>query len=96
MPRVYAQGLDPLMRYEVSEPLPNNLTQNVSNLRIQESATPVFQLGQDKVCMNGDVLMKVGLPIKLYTLDDSVMFHLKNIHHTTAREPSTSLVAREH
>ncbi len=80
VPRLYPQGLDCSIIYEVSEPLPNNLTQNATNLRIQETSRAVFQLGRDKVYMSGDILMSAGLPIKLYTLDDSVMFHLRKIN----------------
>lgn len=76
VPRLQLQGLLPDAEYEVSEPLPNNITQASGNLMIIETEVPVYQLGVNKVVLTGSILMHAGLPVKFYTLDDSVMFVL--------------------
>lgn len=78
-PRLLLQGLQADSIYEVTEPLPNNMTQSTGNLRVTETEVPIYQLGISRVCLSGDVLMSAGLPIKFYTLDDSVMFYLVNV-----------------
>jgi hypothetical protein len=40
----------------------------------------VYQLGFSSVCLSGQILMKAGLPVKFYTLDDSVMFTLTKVN----------------
>ena len=55
---------------------PNNLTQQSGNLMIIETEMPVYQLGFQSVTLSGSILMHAGLPVKFYTLDDSVMFIL--------------------
>lgn len=71
------QGLIPDAIYEVGEPLPNNVCQNsVGGFQIIESEFPLYQLGFSTVRLTGDILMSAGLPIKFYTLDDSLMFTL--------------------
>ena len=77
VPRLMLQGLNPDTVYEVSEPLPNNMTQRMDNFMVIESDQPVYQLGVSSVPMTGNILMKAGLPLKFYTLDDSVMFYLE-------------------
>ena len=78
VPRLLLQGLLPNEEYEITEPLPNNVTQSSGNLMIIESEVPVFQLGvTHSVVLSGSILMKAGLPVKFYTLDDSVVFVLK-------------------
>ena len=37
VPRLMLQGLDPTAEYDVTEPLPNNVTQQSGNLRIIET-----------------------------------------------------------
>ena len=71
------QGLDPTIEYEVTEPLPNNIAQQAGNFKIVEMDTSIYQLGYDSVTLSGAHLMNAGLPVKFYTLDDSVMFVLK-------------------
>lgn len=39
-------------------------------------AVAVYQLGFPTVVLTGNILMNAGLPIKFFTLDDSVMFLL--------------------
>ena len=36
------------------------------------NTVPVYQLGYSTVCLTGQILMSAGLPVKFYTLDDSV------------------------
>ena len=67
------QGLDPEACYEITEPMPNNVSQNSSNLRIVETM-PGFQLQHPSVILTGAILMNAGLPLKFYTLDDSLRF----------------------
>jgi hypothetical protein len=76
VPRLLLDGLDPMAEYEVTEPTPNNLTQQSGNLMIIETEMPVYQLGFQSVTLSGSILMHAGLPVKFYTLDDSVMFIL--------------------
>ena len=47
------------------------------NFKIVEMETSIYQLGYDSVTLSGDHLMNAGLPVKFYTLDDSVMFVIK-------------------
>ncbi len=65
--------------YEITEPVPNNIAQSTGNFRITELEVPVYQLGYSTVCLSGQILMSAGLPIKFYTLDDSIMFYLKRV-----------------
>lgn len=76
VPRLLLQGLSPDAEYEVQEPYPNNLTQAAGNMMLIESSGPVYQLGVASAVMTGQILMKAGLPIKFYTLDDSAVFVL--------------------
>jgi hypothetical protein len=39
--RLFLQGLDPEAEYEITEPLPNNMSQAKGNLRITEDAGAV-------------------------------------------------------
>jgi hypothetical protein len=71
------QGLAEHFVYEITEPIPNNVAQSSGNLRITELEAPVYQLGYRSVSLTGELLMCAGLPIKFYTLDDSIMFSLK-------------------
>lgn len=77
VPRLHCQGLIPEYDYEITEPIPNNVFQASSNLRIERSDDPIYQLGYKSIQLSGAILMKAGLPIKFFTLDDSVLFHLK-------------------
>lgn len=79
VPRLQLKGLLPDGVYEVREPLPNNLIQQSGNLRIVEAEFATYQLGYSSIFLTGDILMKAGMPVKFYTLDDSVMFILKAI-----------------
>ena len=79
VPRLLLQGLNSDDVYEITEPIPNNMTQSSGNLRITETEVPVFQLGYNSVRLSGEILMSAGLPVKFYTLDDSVMFYLKHV-----------------
>jgi hypothetical protein len=42
-----------------------------------ETPQPLYQLGHPAVFLTGEILMQAGLPIKFYTLDDSLLFHLR-------------------
>ena len=77
VPPLKLQGLSPDGIYSVVEPLPNNVCQSQSNLRILEMPTPLYQLGHPTIYLTGEILMQAGLPIKFYTLDDSLFFHLQ-------------------
>ena len=77
-PPLKLQGLIPEACYEVTEPMPNNVSQNASNLRIVETM-PSFQLQHPSVVFTGAILMNAGLPVKFYTLDDSLMFHIRRV-----------------
>jgi alpha-galactosidase len=87
-PPLKLQGLDPEACYEVTEPMPNNVSQNSSNLRIVETI-PGFQLQYPSVILTGAILMNAGLPVKFYTLDDSLMFLIMRVGVTrgTALKP---------
>ncbi|RYG61558.1 hypothetical protein EON64_18490 [archaeon] len=50
------------------------------------SAVPVFQLGVPSITLSGQVLMTAGLPVKFYTLDDSVVYVLKRKSRTRRDE----------
>lgn len=89
-PRLMLQGLLPDSIYEITEPLPNNMTQSAGNLRITETEISIYQLGASRVRLSGDVLMFAGLPIKFYTLDDSLMFYLVNVGKCVQRKNPTS------
>lgn len=77
VPRLQLQGLDPKIEYEIQEPLPNNIAQQAGNFKIIETELSIYQLGYASVTLSGAHLMQAGLPIKFYTLDDSVMFTIK-------------------
>eukprot|EP01031_Cornospumella_fuschlensis_P034588 gene34588-41883_t len=77
VPRLILQGLEEQADYELIEPLPNNVTQSTGNLMIIEAPVPVFQLGVPSITLSGKVLMTAGLPVKFYTLDDSVVYTLR-------------------
>ena len=77
VPRLVLAGLQLDWEYVVSEPMPNNLAQQSGNLMIIETEVPVYQLGYPTVALTGSMLMNAGLPIKFYTLDDSVLFTVK-------------------
>lgn len=79
VPRLKLQGLDSDAWYEITEPLPNNICQSAGTNRIAESAEAAYQLGYSSVVLPGDMLMEVGLPIKFYVIDDSVMFRLRSV-----------------
>jgi len=88
VPRLLLQGLLPNAVYEVSEPMPNNVAQAQGNLRIVETEAR-YQLGRATVCLTGQTLMHAGLPVKFFTLDDSVMFTLTQVATMT---PSRSVL----
>jgi hypothetical protein len=44
----------------------------------------VYQLGVNSVCFTGEILMNAGLPVKFYTLDDSVVFTLTRVGSAAA------------
>ena len=79
VPRLQLQGLRRDAEYEVLEPIPNNVSQGRGNLRIVESSTPCYQLGYESCVLTGGILMSCGLPVRFYTLDDSVMFRLMQV-----------------
>ena len=79
VPRLQLRGLDPYAVYEVTEPSPNNFAQASGNLRIIELAHASYQLGYSHITLTGLHLMQAGLPVKFYTLDDSVMFVVKKV-----------------
>jgi hypothetical protein len=96
VPRLQLQGLINDAEYEITEPVPNNVTQAKANLMIIETegtagrgcihthssiisyhtchigswliilyhimSAPVYQLGANKVCLTGQLLMNAGLP----------------------------------
>ena len=80
VPRLQLKGLLPDGVYEIKEPLPNNLIQQSGNLRIIESEFDTYQMGYSSIFLTGDILMNAGMPVKFYTLDDSVMFTLRAVH----------------
>ena len=41
---------------------------------------PVYQLGYSTVCLTGQILMSAGLPVKFYTLDDSVSTNVLKVN----------------
>jgi hypothetical protein len=88
VPRLMLRGLRPDAEYEVSEPLPNNVQQQADNLKIIETIGPVYQLGYQTVFFTGEILMSAGLPLRFYTLDDSIMFLLKAVRKRPSRHPS--------
>ncbi len=88
VPRLVLAGLDPDFEYDVTEIMPNNVVQSSKNLTIMEMEGPVYQLGYPSVVLSGKILMNAGLPIKFYTLDDSVMFILGK----TKREQSSPVL----
>ena len=53
-----------------------NINISVSS-SIIESEFAAYQLGYHRLALTGDILMQAGLPVKFFTLDDSVMFVLK-------------------
>ena len=77
VPRLLLQGLDPAIEYSIMEPFPNNIRQQSGNLKIIETESSFHQLGSSKVKLNGCNLMEAGLPVRFYTLDDSVLFVLE-------------------
>jgi len=79
VPRLQLLGLQSDAEYEVTEPMPNNITQASGNLMIIETEVPVYQLGVSSAVLTGSMLMAAGLPVKFYTLDDSVMFVLNRV-----------------
>jgi hypothetical protein len=62
--RLSLQGLDPNFDYEITEPLPNNVTQAQGTLMIIETTAPVYQLGVPSAVLSGSILMTAGLPSK--------------------------------
>jgi len=91
VPRLQLQGLINDAEYEITEPVPNNVTQAKANLMIIETEAPVYQLGANKVCLTGQLLMNAGLPVKFYTLDDSVVFLLNRIVQSSSTLSRTRL-----
>ena len=89
VPRLLLQGLLPDDVYEITEPIPNNMAQSTGNLRITELEVPVYQLGYNSVRLSGEILMSAGLPVKFYTLDDSVMFYLKRVRKCKTKSISS-------
>lgn len=83
VPRLYLQGLERDAEYEIIEPMPNNVYQCSSNLKIGISSSPLYQMGYKSVILTGEILLKAGLPIRFYTLDDSIVFTLKKISSAT-------------
>ena len=79
VPRLVLRGLNAEAEYEVTEPMPNNLAQKSGNLQIIETELPCFQLRYSTVVLPGMHLMSAGLPIKFYSLDDSVLFLLRKV-----------------
>ncbi len=41
-------------------------------------------MGVNSVCFTGEILMNAGLPVKFYTLDDSVVFTLTRVGNATS------------
>ena len=76
VPRLTLRGLRKDAEYMITEPFPNNLKQQAGNFKIIESDVRQYQLGQEVTKLRGSHLMMAGLPVKFYTLDDSVMFVL--------------------
>ena len=76
VPRLILHGLQSDAEYTITEPFPNNLEQQAGNFKIVESDVNQYQLGQEFTKLRGSHLMMAGLPVKFYTLDDSVMFVL--------------------
>ena len=92
VPPLFLKGLLPDAEYIITEPIPNNIQQSTGTNKIVESLEPAYQLGHSSCIMTGQILMKAGLPIKFYTLDDSLMFTLHMIGHS----PSKAAVASTH
>lgn len=76
LPRIRLKGLSDRNIYSVSEPLPNSLTRMQGNLKVVETEDPVYLLGADVRKMSGGSLMHLGLPIKFFSDDDAILFHL--------------------
>lgn len=92
VPRLHLQGLDADAEYELSEPLPNNVRQSeAGNLRIETVSEPLYMLGYPCVRMTGKILMCAGLPLRFYTLDDSLMFVLNKVETSTPSSLNTSM-----
>jgi hypothetical protein len=54
------RGLEPEYIYEITEPIPNNLTLLSSNNVVVESEESVYQLGYNSVVLTGEILMNAG------------------------------------
>lgn len=54
------RGLEPEFMYEITEPIPNNLTLLSSNNVVVESEESVYQLGYNSVVLTGEILMNAG------------------------------------
>ena len=76
MPRIRLRGLYDNKVYHVFEPLPNSLARMEGNLKVVETKDPVFLLGAQVRKMPGGSLMHLGLPIKFYSEDDAILFHI--------------------
>jgi len=75
-PRLTLRGLIPEAEYDITEPYPNDITQQAGNFMLIESDVPIYQLGRSDVVLTGETLMNAGLPVRFYTPDDSVVFVL--------------------
>ena len=81
VPSLCLQGLDTDATYEVTEIMPNSIVQSPGNLQITPIMTPAscfprFQLGVSSMDFPAKILIKIGLPVKFFSLDDSVCFLL--------------------
>jgi alpha-galactosidase len=88
MPRIRLRGLMEEAVYSVSEPLPNSLTRMQGNLKVIETEDPVFLLGAQVRKMSGGAMMHMGLPIKFFSEDDAILFHV------TTRNPISSSLSK--
>ena len=76
VPSLCLQGLDKDATYEVTEIMPNNIIQSPGNFRMTTTCSPRFQLGVPSKDFPANILINIGLPVKFFSLDDSVCFFL--------------------
>ena len=77
-PRLRLAGLDPAATYEVNEPLPNNKVVN-PELLIKEVEEPQFLFGSAAVRVQGATLMKAGVPLLFFAVEDAAMLLLTRV-----------------
>ena len=74
VPRLKLQGLDKNAEYVVSEPVPNNMGQEIGNFKIKEIETPLFQLGYSRVILTGLTNNTINLKLSSLIISFSANF----------------------